>query len=77
MILCLSIILTSYWLDCHSQPDSNNAIRQSLNCKFMEDQVNKAKAKRTKIKHHVSRQVSVRVRFCKVYQALIIKAQQL
>ena len=43
-------------------------LHQSSNSKFIEDQVIKAKAKGTKLKHHVPRQVRVELGFCKVYQ---------
>jgi phosphopantetheine adenylyltransferase len=45
-------------------------LHQSSNSKFIEDQVIKAKAKAkgTKLKHHVPRQVRVELGFCKVYQ---------
>ena len=38
-------------------------LHQISKCKFIEDQVITAKAKGIKLKHHVPRQVRVRVRF--------------
>jgi hypothetical protein len=53
MILCLSIILTSYWLDHHGQQVQTKKPRQSSIWIYIEDQVIEAKAKRNKFKHHV------------------------
>ena len=60
------MILTSYligppWLN------KNQTNAKSSKYRFIEDQVIKTKAKGIKLKNHVTRQVRVRVRFCKVY----------
>ena len=53
MILCLSIILTSYWLDHHGNQLQTKQLGQSSIWNYIEDQVIEAKAKRNKFKHHV------------------------